>query len=56
MTKNRFYSICPKTRAEFVQKFREDKVFRFWAEAYGFKVVWDSVFLYGEVLAGPRVI
>ena len=34
---------CPKTRAEFVRKYKEDNVFRAKAEYSGFKVVFDNV-------------
>lgn len=34
---------CPKTRAEFVRKYKEDCVFRAKAEYSGFQVVFDNV-------------
>ena len=36
---------CPKTRAEFVRKYKEDNVFRARAKCSGFQVIFDNVIL-----------
>lgn len=36
---------CPKTRAEFVRKYKEDNVFRAKAEYSGFQVIFDNIIL-----------
>ena len=36
---------CPKTRAEFVRKYKEDNIFKAKAEYSGFKVIFDNVIL-----------
>ena len=36
---------CPKTRAEFVRKYKEDNVFRAKAEYSGFQIIFDNVIL-----------
>lgn len=43
MNKTKFYATCPKTRKEFVSKFRTDAVFRSQAEFHGFSVVGECV-------------
>lgn len=39
----KFYYDCPKTRAEFVEKFRTDRVFRNTAQVFGFNVIGENV-------------
>ena len=34
---------CPKTRAEFVRKYKEDNAFRARAKCSGFQVIFDNV-------------
>ena len=34
---------CPKTRAEFVHKYKEDNVFRARVKCSGFQVIFDNV-------------
>lgn len=56
MTKAEFYKGCPKTRKEFIAKFRDNYVFRFWAEEFGFRVIGESViFPDGQFVANPIV-
>ncbi len=43
MNKTKFFASCPKTRREFVAKFRNDNIFRNWAMVYGFAVIGDCV-------------
>lgn len=50
MTKQAFYRACPKTRKEFVSKYNTDRVFRNWAQVFGFAVMGENViFPNGEV-------
>lgn len=39
----KFYYDCPRTRAEFVTKFRNDPKFRNTAQVFGFNVIGDNV-------------
>lgn len=43
MTKQAFYRACPKTRKEFVSKYNTDRVFRNWAQVFGFAVMGENV-------------
>ena len=36
---------CPKTRAEFVRKYKEDNIFKAKAKYSGFQVIFDNVIL-----------
>lgn len=55
MTKQAFYAMCPRTRKEFVRKWREDYIFRNWGEVFGFAVIGENVYLPSGVVAGVRV-
>ncbi len=56
MSKAKFYSECPKTRKEFVAEFRNNKVFRTWAEYFGFNVIGENViFPDGQFVADIHV-
>ena len=46
---------CPKTRVEFIRKYNSDHVFRARAEYTGFKVVFNSVILPDNKVAGTHV-
>ena len=45
----------PKTRKEFLRKWKEDRVFRSRAQNMGFTVIMDCVFFPDGNVAGPRV-
>lgn len=55
MTKQAFYRTCPKTRKEFVTKYNTDRVFRNWAQVFGFAVLGDNVMLPNGMVANARV-
>lgn len=55
MTKQAFYRTCPKTRKEFVTKYNTDKVFRNWAQVFGFAVLGENVLLPNGMVANARV-
>ena len=55
MTKQAFYRTCPKTRKEFVTKYNTDKVFRNWAQVFGFAVLGDNVMLPNGMVANAKV-
>ena len=55
MTKQAFYRSCPKTRKEFVTKYNTDRVFRNWAQVFGFAVLGDNVMLPNGMVANVRV-
>lgn len=55
MTKQAFYRSCPKTRKEFVTKYNTDRVFRNWAQVFGFAVLGDNVILPNGMVANARV-
>ena len=46
---------CPNTRAEFVEKWKTDNVFRARATAKGFKVMFDNVIFPDGRVATPAV-
>ena len=46
---------CPKTRAEFVRKYKEDNVFRAKAEYSGFRVIFDNVIFPNGKIASANV-
>jgi len=55
MTKQAFYKTCPKTRKEFVTKYNTDRVFRNWAQVFGFAVLGENVLLPNGMVANARV-
>ena len=55
MTKQKFYSQCPKTRAEFVKKYNTDDVFRNYAKVFGFAVLGENVLFPTGKVANARV-
>lgn len=55
MNKTKFVAMCPKTRREFVAKFRNDNVFRNWAQVYGIAVVGECVIFPDGKVANARV-
>ena len=55
MTKQKFYSNCPKTRKGFVAKYNTDYVFRNWAQVFGFSVIGDNVIMPNGTVANHRV-
>ena len=55
MTKQAFYRNCPTTRKEFVKKYKEDYVFRNWAQVFGFAVLGENVLLPNGMVANARV-
>lgn len=55
MTKQAFYKSCPKTRKEFVTKYNTDRVFRNWAQVFGFAVLGDNVMLPNGMVANAMV-
>lgn len=55
MTKQKFLSIAPKTRSEFIAKYREDYVFRNYANVYGISVVGDCVIFPNGKVANAKV-
>ena len=55
MTKQAFYRSCPKTRKEFVTKYNTDKVFRNWAQVFGFAVLGDNVIMPNGMVANAQV-
>jgi len=55
MNKTQFYKECPKTRKEFVSKFRNDYIFRNWADVYGFKVIGENVIFPNGMVANSTV-
>ena len=46
---------CPKTRAEFVRKYKEDNVFRAKAKCSGFQVIFDNVIFPNGKVASANV-
>lgn len=46
---------CPKTRAEFIRKYHEDRVFRQKCENANIQVVFDSVIFPTGKIANARV-
>ena len=46
---------CPNTRAEFIQKWNSDGVFRAKAELAGFKVMFDNVIFPNGKVADSKV-
>lgn len=46
---------CPKTKAEFIDKWNRDHVFRARAKATGINVVFDTVVFPDGKVAGKRV-
>ena len=55
MTKRAFLAECPKTRAEFCAKWREDYKFRNHAKVQGFSVVCGNVIFPNGKVATPKV-
>ena len=55
MTKQAFYRSCPKTRKEFVTKYNTDRVFRNWAQVFGFAVLGDNVIMPNGMVANTQV-
>ena len=55
MTKQAFYRACPKTRKEFVSKYNTDRVFRNWAQVFGFAVMGENVILPNGMVANCHV-
>lgn len=55
MNRNQFYAQCPKTRKEFVAKYNTDRVFRNYAQVYGFAVIGDNVIFPTGKVANARV-
>ena len=55
MTKQAFYRSCPKTRKEFVTKYNTDRVFRNWAQVFGFTVLGDNVIMPNGMVANAQV-
>ena len=47
---------CPNTRAEFIQKWNSDKLFRTKAELAGFRVVFENVVFPSGKVADTRVL
>lgn len=43
MTKFQFFTVAPKTRTEFVRKYKADKVFRNYANVFGITVIGECV-------------
>ncbi len=46
---------CPKTRTEFLKKWREDRIFRARAQYTGFDVLWENVILPNGKVVGVKV-
>lgn len=55
MTKQAFYRNCPKTRKEFISKYNTDRVFRNWAQVFGFNVLGENVIFPTGVVANCHV-
>lgn len=55
MTKQAFYRTCPKTRQAFVTKYNTDRVFRNWAQVFGFAVLGENVLFPDGKVANARV-
>ena len=49
------FAECPKTRKEFVSKFKTDPIFRARAQFTGFDVIFDCVKLPNGKVAGKQV-
>ena len=49
------FSEVPKTRTEFLKKWREDRIFRARAQFTGFDVLWDNVILPNGKVVGVKV-
>lgn len=43
MNRTKFFATCPRTRKEFISKWRNDAQFQNWAKVYGFSVVGECV-------------
>ena len=55
MNKTQFYKNCPKTRKDFIKRFRSDYVLRNWAEVYRFSVIGENVIFPNGMVANPIV-
>lgn len=55
VNKTKFFATCPKTRAEFVSRFRSDHVFRNSAKVLGFAVIGENVVFPNGAVASAKV-
>lgn len=55
MNKTQFFASCPKTRSQFVAKFRNDYIFANYAKVYGFSVIGDNVIFPDGKVANAKV-
>lgn len=55
VNKTKFFATCPKTRAEFVSRFRSDHVFRNSAKVLGFAVIGENVVFPNGAVASVKV-
>ena len=55
MTKQAFYATCPKTRKEFVNKYNTDRIFRNYAQVFGFAVLGENVLFPTGKVANAQV-